>query len=117
MLDVFFDHPGLLFVVATLLPIASFVLLLLAGAARSFLRGCCRDNKAADAVFKLLGGEVTGRGPALVALGAIALAFVFSFAGFIAYLGEHEENEERLGINTSLLHLAQDKYHHASGED
>ena len=36
MFDVFYNRPGLLFVVATLLPIASFLLLLLAGAARAF---------------------------------------------------------------------------------
>ncbi len=38
MFDRFYEHPGLLFVVATLLPIVSFVLLLLAGAVRAFLR-------------------------------------------------------------------------------
>jgi NADH-quinone oxidoreductase subunit L len=114
MFDVFYDHPGLLFVVATLLPIASFLLLLLAGGARNFLRGYRASSPAADAVFHLLGGEVTGRGPAYIALGAMALAFVFSFVGFVTYLQEHQTNEERLSANASLWHIAEDKYHHAS---
>lgn len=116
MFDVFYDHPGLLFVVATLLPIASFLILLLAGAARAFLRHHRQGSPALEAAFNLLGGEVTGRGPAYVALGAIALAFVFSFLGFVTYLVEHEDNESRLSINASLRHVAEDDYAHASGD-
>src|SRR5205823_4509401 len=45
------------------------------------------------------------------------LAFVFSFIGFVTYLQEHEENKDRLEANAALLHVAEDKYHHSSGED
>src|SRR5436305_823077 len=113
MLDVFYESPGLLYVVATLLPIASFLLLLLAGGARAFLRSHRQGNPAADALFQMLGGEVTGRGPAYVALGAIALACVFSLIGFVTYLEEHEVNEATLSANEINTHAAQDKYHHS----
>src|SRR5262245_4823420 len=121
MFDVFYAHPGLLFVVATLLPIASFVILLLAGGLRFFLRSQIAVSRptsghghvevltsdrsrpesgstggALTAIYNLLGGEVTGRGPALVALGAIVLAFVFSLIGFVTYLQEHEKNAGEL---------------------
>ena len=73
------DKPGLLFVLATLLPILSFGLLLLAAAVRWGLRPYAKDNPTANSLFQLLGGEVTGRGPAYVALAGIALAFLCSF--------------------------------------
>jgi NADH-quinone oxidoreductase subunit L len=129
MFDVFYDHPGLLFVVATLLPIASFLLLLLAGAARAYLRSCgaglqpanvmsrletgSTNNPALHAIYNLLGGEVTGRGPAYVALGAIALAFVFSFCGFLTFLDEREDNDAKLAAIEVNEHTAREKLHHA----
>jgi acetyl esterase/lipase len=52
-----------------------------------------RRMRESNAIF---GGEVTGRGPAYVALGAIGLAFVFSFVGFATYLTEREDNDAKL---------------------
>ena len=50
MLDVFKERPGLLFVVATLLPLVSFVALLLAGGVRAWARSwrppCCRWSRS-----------------------------------------------------------------------
>ena len=74
MLSVFGERPGLLFVAATLLPLAAFVILLVAGGLRNALRTYKHSNRAAT-LFNLLGGEVTGRGPAYVGLGAIVIAF------------------------------------------
>src|SRR6266852_6155413 len=82
------EKPGLLFVVATLLPIASFGLLLLAAALRWGMRPHVKDSPGIKTVFELLGGEVTGRGPAYVALAAIALAFLCSLTGFIWFVIE-----------------------------
>src|SRR2546421_4185111 len=117
MLDVFYESPGLLYVVATLLPIASFLLLLLAGGARAFLRTHRQGNPAADALFQLLGGEVTGRGPAYIALGAIALAFVFSFIGFVTYLDERVIDHDRYAAAVKAIDIREDQaneqYHHA----
>jgi len=117
MLDRFYDQPGLCFVVATLLPIVSFLLLLLAGGIRAFLRNYRQGNPAADAVFTMLGGEVTGRGPAYVALGAIALSCVFSVIGFVTYLKEHEGNERALLVNELNQHKVEEKLHHAASSE
>src|SRR2546430_1963915 len=87
------DQPGLLFVAATLLPLASFVLLLLLAALRWALRPYAKQNQAIDGVFQFLGGEIPGRGPAFVALGAIAIAFVCSFTGFVLFLKDTHEIE------------------------
>ena len=91
MPDLLMEKPGLLYVLATLLPILSFGLLFLAAALRWGMRPHAKDNSGVNAVFQLLGGEVTGRGPAYVALAGIAAAFVCCLAGFIWFLGEAHE--------------------------
>ncbi len=82
------DQPGLLFVVATLLPLASFVALLVLGGVRWGLRPYARENPGVDSVFQFLGGAVPGRGPAYCALAAIVLAFLCCAAGFAIFLSE-----------------------------
>ncbi len=98
------DKPGLLFVLATLLPILSFGLLFLAAALRWGLRPYVKENASLNAVFQLLGGEVTGRGPAYVALGGIGLAFLCSVTGFVWFLIEAHE----------MHHLHDDIHHYES---
>ncbi|MEI7687926.1 MAG: hypothetical protein WCL32_23210, partial [Planctomycetota bacterium] len=93
MLSLFGDQPGLLFVAATLLPLASFVLLLLAGGIRNFLRPF-KNSEPLGSLFNLFGGEVTGRGPAYVGMAAIIIAFFLSFSGTCLYLGEHDAFEK-----------------------
>jgi len=88
------EQPGLLFVIATLLPLASFVLLLLLGGLRWALRPHATPGSGTESLFLALGGAVPGRGPAFVALAAIGLAFLCSVTGFGIYLSEHEKNEE-----------------------
>lgn len=85
------EQPGLLFVIATLLPLASFVLLLLLGAVRWGLRPYAKDNPGIDAVYQFLGGPVPGVGPAYCALAAIVLAFLCCAAGFAIFLSEIDE--------------------------
>jgi NADH-quinone oxidoreductase subunit L len=72
----FGEHPGLFFVWATLLPLASFVLLLVASAFRAWLRPYQESN-----------GEVVTppRWPSLVATGAIAGAFVLCVIGAVIF--------------------------------
>ncbi len=100
----FFDfgtHPGHLYVVATLLPLASFFVLILAGALRLFLRAN-RSSGFGTALYHLLGGDHPRRAPAFVATGAMALAFVLSVVGFVMYAqdnhlfghGDHAEHAE-----------------------
>jgi NADH-quinone oxidoreductase subunit L len=92
----FQDQPGLLFVAATFLPLLSFALLLLAAAVRWALRPYAHGDSVARSIHQLLGGDVTGRGPAYVATFFIAAAFVCCAVGFGLYLGEHHANEEKV---------------------
>jgi NADH-quinone oxidoreductase subunit L len=85
------EQPGLLFVIATLLPLASFVALLLLGAVRWGLRPYAKQNPGVDSVFQFLGGDVPGVGPAYCAQAAITLAFICCAVGFGIFLGEVDE--------------------------
>jgi NADH-quinone oxidoreductase subunit L len=78
------EHPGLLYVAATLLPLASFVILLLAGAFRAYVR-----RSRPDAAHEMEALPLAGRSAAYVATGAIGLAFVLSLIGCITYFQEH----------------------------
>jgi NADH-quinone oxidoreductase subunit L len=111
----FFDfdsHPGNLYVIATLLPLASFFLLLLAGGVRAFLR----SQRATGGLYQLLGGDHPRRGAAYVATGAMALAFVLSVVGFALFADDHhlfgghgdQEGEE---------HAAGEKHNHDANHD
>jgi NADH-quinone oxidoreductase subunit L len=82
------DNPGLLYVAATLLPAASFLVLLLAGGLRLALRGN-RDSGFGAAIYQALGGDRPHRAAAFVATAAIGLAFVLSLIGFIYFLHDH----------------------------
>jgi NADH-quinone oxidoreductase subunit L len=75
----FGGRPGLFFVWATILPLASFVFLLLASGVRAYVRR-----------FQEAGGDVVTppRWPAFVATGAIAGAFVFCLIGAIIFFRE-----------------------------
>lgn len=101
MLSSFQDQPALLFVAATLMPLASFVILLLAGGLRNFLRAY-KNSEPWGSLFNLLGGEVTGRGPAFVGLASIVIAFFLSFSGTCLYLGEYR------AFNESQSEIAED---------
>ena len=80
----FEKHPGLIFVVATLLPLASFVFLLIINGIRSALRNA--DEKSfGGTVYKSLGGDDPKRWPAFVATGAIAASFICCLIGFIQF--------------------------------
>jgi NADH-quinone oxidoreductase subunit L len=80
----FHEHPGLLYVAATLLPLAAFVLLLLAGALRAALKP--RPGTASGGpLFELLGGDKPVKTGAYVATGAMAGAFLLSLIGFVLF--------------------------------
>jgi NADH-quinone oxidoreductase subunit L len=109
-------HPGLLFVGATLLPILSFVLILLSFAVRTYFRKS-PEGSAGEAIFKLFGGPVPGRGPAYVATAAIGLACVLSIIGFVKYAGGHEEHEAMAIRLESQLDKLRDSQFHVKEED
>jgi NADH-quinone oxidoreductase subunit L len=93
LLDDLQRHPGLLYVAATLLPLLSFLVLLLTGALRTALRPKAAEPRArGSALYELLGGGVPVKGGAYVATGAIALAFVLSLIGFILFTGDYNRS-------------------------
>src|SRR6266851_1326799 len=81
------EHPGLWFVAATLMPAASFVVLLLAGGLRWALRSV-RETVAGRPIYRLLWSDQPVRIDAYVATGAMALAFLYSLIGAIQFFGQ-----------------------------
>ncbi len=91
-------HPGWLFVTATLLPLLSFVLILLASGAWALLRRYRDDQPWVEQAYRLFGGDKGGRTAAYVATAAIGLAFVLSLVGFILFTfvdGDKEQQRHR----------------------
>src|SRR5262249_31191140 len=84
--------PGLWFVAATLLPLASFLLLLLAGALRLALRP--RNGDPGGGLYQLLGGGVPVKAGAYVATGAIAGAFVLCLIGSLQFLRDYNQSHD-----------------------
>jgi NADH-quinone oxidoreductase subunit L len=89
------QKPGLLFVLATLLPLASFLFLMLVSGAWCLLRPY-RNTPWGAALYHYAGGDLGGRWYAYVALGAITLALVCSLAGFLWYNNELYDYEYRI---------------------
>jgi NADH-quinone oxidoreductase subunit L len=80
--------PGMLYVAATLLPLASFVLLLLVGGLKNLGRAH-RDTGWGESLFWLFGGDKPGKGGAYIATAAIGGACVLSLIGLFQFLGTH----------------------------
>ena len=101
------DTPGLLYVAATLLPLASFLVLLLVGTLRWAARPY-RESGLGQSLYQILGGDRPQRTGAYIATGAIALSFVLSLVGFIQFMGENplhsaHEAERRLRVRQQIL--------------
>jgi NADH-quinone oxidoreductase subunit L len=79
--------PELFYVVATLLPLASFFLLLMMGGIRFFARAY-RNTPLGRTIFEVLGGDTPRKIGAFIATGAMGLAFILSLAGMIAFGSE-----------------------------
>ncbi len=115
LLLLFGEHPGWFFVVATLLPLLSFVLILLASALWCAGRAY-RNTPGGAALFNLCGGEERGRTAAFVATGAIALAFVFSLVGCIRFSVQQHSFETAIKQHEKALHEFAQKLKEAKGE-
>jgi NADH-quinone oxidoreductase subunit L len=102
-------HPGYFFVAATLLPLGSFVLLLLASGLWCLARRY-REAPGMDQLYRLTGGDGGGRLAAYVATAAIALAFACSLTGFVLHArsfgDSHAATEE---AEQQLARLKEDK--------
>src|SRR5437764_12700117 len=88
MFDQFATEPGLLYVVATLLPLASFVVLLLAGGLKNLGRAH-RATGWGESLYWLFGGDNPGKGGAYIATAAIGCSCVLSIVGLVRFLNEH----------------------------
>jgi NADH-quinone oxidoreductase subunit L len=84
MLD-FQAHPGLYFVAATLLPLASFLLILLFCGVWAVVRRYETTWKGGEAFFQVLDAPAARKAPAYVAVAAIAGSFLLSLTGFVIY--------------------------------
>lgn len=99
------NKPGLLFVIATLLPLASFLFLAICAGIRTALR-TSPEGSAGRSFYELLGGDTPKKWPAFVATGAIALAFICSFIGFIQFTSGHSAWEKELhDVRQTISHL------------
>jgi NADH-quinone oxidoreductase subunit L len=87
------QSPGQLYVAATLLPLASFVLLLLAGAVRAAARPY-RDTGLGAALYNALGADRPTRAGAYIATGAMGLAFVLSLIGYLLFIQSETHGTE-----------------------
>jgi NADH-quinone oxidoreductase subunit L len=113
------DHPGYLFVWATLLPLLSFVLILLACGVWAVLRRY-RHSEAGERLYELFGGDRGGRGAAYVATAAIGIACLLSLAGFIIYVGgagNDERERARLEEDVADLHKKAGKLEKPEGPE
>ena len=89
------EEPGLIYVVATLVPLAAFTLNLFLGFLR-FLGRRYRDQSWGESLYWLMGGDHPGRGGALISTGAIGLSCLLSVYGLGAFLSEHPVAAEQL---------------------
>jgi NADH-quinone oxidoreductase subunit L len=78
-------NPALLYVAATLLPLASFFVLLVAGGIRALAR-TCRQGALGASVYEMLGGDVPKKTGAYIATGAMGIAFFLSVIGFVLFM-------------------------------
>jgi NADH-quinone oxidoreductase subunit L len=81
------NEPGLLYVAATLVPLAAFVINLFLGFLR-FLGRRYRDQGWGDSLYWLMGGDKPGRGGALLSTGAIGASCLISVYALGLFLTE-----------------------------
>jgi len=90
-----FDVPGRIYVVATLLPLAAFVVLLIAGATRSFCRPFRKQGGFAGSMYWVCGGDKPLKTGAYLATGCIAVAAALGIYGLVSFLGDPSEGSIR----------------------
>jgi NADH-quinone oxidoreductase subunit L len=98
------ERPGLLFVVATLLPLASFLLIFVSFGFWALLRPYRDETDGRAALFELFGGERPGRVPAFLALAAIVGAFLCSITGAVTFFAEQPKHHANVEAVEELEH-------------
>ncbi len=91
MFDLFRDHPGRLYVVATLLPLAAATLMLLVGFARNLARAGKKTNPFAARTFSFFGGEKPTRLAGDVAFFSLTFSAVLAVGSLIWFLSDAGE--------------------------
>ncbi len=114
----FADHPGRLYVIVTLLPLLSFLILLLGNGVRSWLQRYY-DHNAQEANFgskllKSLGGVVQDRRGAWIGTLTMFAAFCITVFGFIQYSVEHQHGH---GGHAAHGHNHEGHHHHHHGDE
>jgi NADH-quinone oxidoreductase subunit L len=95
MLSWFDANPGRLYVVATLLPLAAFAVLFVAGGVRSLCRPYRRSGGLAESVYWVCGGDRPLKTGAYFATSFIALAAALGIAGLVWHLNDPSEGAIR----------------------
>src|SRR5262249_9604201 len=90
----FGEHPGHMYVVATLLPLASFLVVLLASGLRMALRQYRDSEGPAGSLFRMLGGD-NPKWPAYLPTSASGAACVLCVIGFVRFQQEHGPHEAK----------------------
>jgi NADH-quinone oxidoreductase subunit L len=120
----FGDYPGMMYVVGTLVPLASFVALLTLGGLKNLGRRY-QDTGWGQSLYWLLGAEQPGRVGAYVATVAIGISAVLGTIGLVRFLGEHplghHEHEQHAAVETHKDHehadAKGDKHEHYNEHD
>src|SRR4051812_24691300 len=86
-----FEIPGRLYVAATLLPLAAFLVLLVAGGVRALCRPFRRDGGFLGNVYWVCGGDKPLKTGAYLATGCMAAAAVLGVLGLVQFLGDTSE--------------------------
>ncbi len=89
------EIPGRIYVIATLLPLAAFVVLLIAGATRSFYRPFRTRGGFAGGMYWVCGGDKPLKSGAYIATGCMAAAAVLGVLGFVWFLTDPSEGSIR----------------------
>src|SRR5205823_14035236 len=93
VLDSFQAYPGRLYVVATLLPLAAFALLLVAGGIRAICRPFREQGGFASSVYWAFGGDTPLKTGAYFATAFMAGSAVLGVIGLANVLNDHTTGE------------------------
>jgi NADH-quinone oxidoreductase subunit L len=89
------EVPGRIYVLATLLPLAAFVLLLVGGAARAFYRPFRKGGGFLGTMYWVCGGDKPLKTGAYLATACTAATAVLAVVGLVQFLGDSTEGSIR----------------------
>ncbi len=89
MFDWIHANPGRLYVIGTLLPLAAFALLLVAGGVRSLCRPFRKDGGFGASLYWAFGGDNPVKGGAYLATTFMACSAAIGIAGLVLFLQDH----------------------------